>query len=36
MAKLQKEKTHKFLEITDPKKGVGLWSYRVGIWLACL
>lgn len=21
------EKTHKFLEITDPKKAVGLWSY---------
>ena len=23
------EKTHKFLEITDPEKAVGLWSYRV-------
>lgn len=23
------ERTNKFLEITDPKKAVGLWSYRV-------
>ena len=23
------EQTHKFLEITDPKKAVGLWSYKV-------
>ena len=29
MAIRQKEKTNKFLEITDPKKAVGLWSYRV-------
>ena len=27
MAIRQKEKTNKFLEITDPKKAVGLWSY---------
>ena len=29
MAILQKEQTNKFLEVTDPKKAVGLWSYRV-------
>ena len=23
------EQTNKFLEITDPKKAVGLWSYKV-------
>ena len=27
--KQPKERTHKFLEITDPKNAVGLWSYRV-------
>ena len=29
MAIITKEKTNKFLEITDPKKAVGLWSNKV-------
>ena len=29
MAIPKKEQTNKFLEVTDPKKSVGLWSYRV-------